>query len=420
MNSPSHFLMLRSSVKRAVKYLLPGVGVIVFLSCYCTVVARAESKGTTDVKAQHNIYVQQYLRQIEAEARSGSAQTYYNTSYYLNGMISAVEATNNADELAKLIALIDTMIVAAKDLNGDGKLEWGSDNPAIAPLDVNKRPWQLNTFQPAIPIARTAAYLLNNSAFRKKYEAKALQYVDYIDNNILKYWFDKDHGVYSAPRGKSWTFKAGRIPWADKSEGGAGGDEAWSDKASLVGAMAAAMYAATKDPFHREIAERIGRSFKARLKVAGTGWVWDADLPMSYWTRRFGYGSDYEPAHDTSHCNREPMMMVLMYEAGLVFSRDDLQRLADTLLETIWNGSLDNPMFANYINGSNKPYIGTKEAGGVGNVYAGWCLLGRYSPRLQLVLRTTLSSIVNGKTIGQNYTPYGKVALSGHLLRNEM
>ena len=101
-----------------------------------------------------------------------------------------------------------------------------------------------------------------------------------------------------------------------------------------------------------------------------------------------------------------------------VFTRRDVERMAHTLTDTIWNGSLSAPRFSNYINGGNKPYRPNDKPYDVGNVCPGWALFGEYSTEARRILSHTLKAIGEGQTVGQNASSYGYVALNGHLLRN--
>jgi hypothetical protein len=162
-----------------------------------------------------------------------------------------------------------------------------------------------------------------------------------------------------------------------------------------------------------DIATRVATGFKRRLQPKGSGWVWDEGL--------VAISDNYAKTPDTSHANSEARLLVLNYEAGVVFTLNDVQKMANTLSDNIWNGSTSNPLFSNYINGSNSQYRTRTQAGQNGAVYAGWALLGKYSTKAQMAVSYLLKAIVDGKknaSIGYNATRGGKIALSGHLLRN--
>jgi hypothetical protein len=96
--------------------------------------------------------------------------------------------------------------------------------------------------------------------------------------------------------------------------------------------------------------------------------------------------------------------------------------MAGTFLDNIWNQSLTEPSFANYINGNDKPYRVYKQPGLNGSIYHGWALVGGYSPEAQNVIFHALKAIVRGKrnpSLLRNATGYGGIlSLSGNLMRN--
>ena len=69
------------------------------------------------------------------------------------------------------------------------------------------------------------------------------------------------------------------------------------------------------------------------------------------------HGIDRKQPIDTAHANRFPWALIDLYRAGIVFSKDDVLGLADLLNEVIWNQSLSNPMFKNFIDGSNGSFL---------------------------------------------------------------
>jgi hypothetical protein len=342
--------------------------------------------ASLDFASLHKSYVSQYSCALEKESLMGDSSEYYYTSYYLMVMLSAVEASQDEALLKTTMHCLDNMLSKAKDLNGDGYLEW-------SPLDSNGRPTQLYMYQALGPFARAAAVIVASPMFNAKYQADAQRYIRFVDDHVIQYWYKK---VYNSTKVCS-------------------GGLVWDDKCSLAGIILASFYQATGDPLHRSLATGLAQSFKGRLQPYGTGWIWDNGIIPE------GYGGNYEGVPDTSHANREAMMVVYMHEAGLVFSLQDVERMANTLSDTMWNGSTINPMFANYINGSNVVFSNRTAPGSNGAIYFGWALLGRYSDKAQQAASYLLKAIVEGKSNASgdyNSSAYGKVAVSGDLATN--
>jgi hypothetical protein len=344
---------------------------------------------TLDLETMHAAYVASYAGDMESQARSGDSYDYYAMSYHLHGMLSAIEATGDTVELARVASLIDTALGTAVDHDGDGYREW-------EPYDDRGNGIQLGTWQMESAVMRAAALVRTTPAFRELHDDAATRWIAFVHDDVVERWYVD---VYDH-----------EIPYVEWS----GGSRWWSDKATHFLTIMVFLYQATGDTFYREVAVRGAEAFRRGLHEAGTAWSWSDDAAL------LGVSGNEAGVPDTSHANREPMWMVFSYEAGIVFTRDDVERMAATLTDVIWNGSLDDPRYTNYIDGSNLPYRGV-EAWANGIVYHGWALVGRYSEDAQRALEHTLGAIeagVRNPSLTRNGSSYGRVALSGHLLRN--
>lgn len=344
--------------------------------------------------------------ELDREAASGSSQTYYFTSYYLNGMLSAFEATGDEALLRRTLALMDGMVANAREARDGGRVYrvWGPF--AVAADFPAPRPILHYTFQATVPLARAAALIRADPELRRRYGSAGDRYVAFVDGCVIGYFYRRQLDS--------------RVPWLDPDR-----FPLWNDNASNLALNAAFLCRATGAPTPCALAREIGEGFKRKLRPYKTGWIWENQ------TIPIGSDTDDTPGSvgnqagvpDVSHANREAFLMTTLHEMGLVFSRDDVDRMASTLADTLWNGSLDSPSFANYLNGSDKAYRVYKEPGLNGSVYHGWALLGAYSPKAERALLATLKAALLGKTnpsLERNARSYGGLlALAGHLLRNE-
>jgi len=408
---------LLSSASAATALFEAGTGPYVTLTCQVSNSAGSETSSwqmlalpsaPRDHLADLKATLASNSAAIEAEVASGDPANYYYTSYCLHGMAAAAEATGDTQVMDALVGYITQMISLAQPLvrNGVTYQEWG-------PWDANGNPQQLNTFQGTGPLARTAAIIANNPAFLARYSANLTQIVAFVDQSVFKYWFDKQTGVYANPD-SSWL--GGTVPWLPISLGGWGEatDAAyWLDKCSHLGMMSAWMYQATKNPLYLEYATRIAKAFKAHVSVVNGCWVWD------HGTVTPAIQSDnLDGSPDTSHANREPMMVASMYEAGIYFQLADLQAMAATFTDLIWNQSLTSPMFSNYIDGGNAAYQNNLSWAN-GNIYHGWNVLGKYSPKALLALASTdqIMEMPGGASLNAsmptNCTSYGLIEMAG-------
>jgi len=345
---------------------------------------------------------------VEAEIASGNCATYYYTSYYLMGLAAGAQATEDPTVMAALVGYINQIMAQAQPLvrNGITYQEWG-------PWDANGHPQQLNTFQAMGPLARTAMVIAQNPAFLAQYGTELNQIVAFVDQSIFKYWFDKPAGYYAnTGSSASPAFVGGTIPWLSIALGGWGDDV---DTCDHFGMIATWMYQATGNPRYLDYATRVAKGFRDHITVNNGCLQWD----MGVWP--ITAGQNLEGSPDTSHSNREAMMVVSMYEAGIEYQLSDVQQLAATFTNVIWNQSYASPMFSNYIDGSNLDYR-TAPAWANGIVFHGWDMVGRYSPEAQRVLAIGYQALRSGTaqnaSLSANDSGYGLFELSGALAHN--
>ena len=346
-------------------------------------------------------------QEITQEAGSGDASRYYFTSYYLMGLAAGVEATGDSELMSALVGYVEQMIATARPLVREGRTyrEWG-------PWDGNGRPRQLDTFQAAGPLARTAAIIAANPKFRVKYAAACSHIVAFVAQSIFGYWFDRTSGLYG-DAGVPWH--GGVIPWLPKDQGGWGSYPFWIDSCSHLGMIAAWMYQATGDRLYLEYASRIADGFMTHVTEQNGTWIWDkGKVPVAT-------GENLRGTPDTSHANREAMMVLTMRETGIRFGEKDVACLVTTLTSLIWNQDPEDPKFANYLDGWNGAYrnVGPWENG---NIFHGWAMIGSYSSQAQTVLETYYYAILAGTleppAAANNGSSYGRMELAGILARN--
>jgi hypothetical protein len=350
-------------------------------------------------------YLYKDSKELEDQSRSGLSSVYYFTSYYLNGLLSAVEGTGSERLLRRTIHYIDNMLATVQNFEVEGT-RYQAWRPFLVTADsAIAKPNLHFSFQSCIPIARAAALIRTDPRWRVRYAKAADRYVAIVDEMVFRYWLE-------------YEFKD-EIPWVNPEH-----FPIWNDNGCNLGLNATYLYRATGDPRYRDVALRIGRHFQSKVVPVGKGLVWESQ------TIRLGSDTDNTPGSvgnqagvpDTSHTNREAFLMVSQYEGGLLFSKEDLDRMAATFMEVLWNQDRENPMFSNYLNGSDKPYRVYHSEGLNGAIYHGWAMIGGYSSEVRRVLLETLKAIVKGRqnpSIERNMTSYGaRVGLTGHLLRD--
>src|SRR5690349_11882822 len=102
-------------------------------------------------------YFRRDAPELEKQSRSGESGVYYFTSYYLNGLLSAVEATGSDRLLRRAMRYVESMIATSRVLRSGDKTyrAWGPF--VISPQSDILKPNVHYTLQAMVPVARLAA-----------------------------------------------------------------------------------------------------------------------------------------------------------------------------------------------------------------------------------------------------------------------
>lgn len=166
---------------------------------------------------------------IQPALRSGNSAAYYVTiDPALHGMISAVQSTRDARLMTQLIGFVDAVVgasitISAVNTNRPPYPGW-NDTAGGAQAD-------LDAVDTVAVIARAAALIMNNAAWKAQYADKAQRYIQFaVDGGIRRYHTD-------AYRGK--------IPWTAST--------VWDETASHFGVLATCLWQATGQPSYRDL-----------------------------------------------------------------------------------------------------------------------------------------------------------------------
>jgi hypothetical protein len=93
---------------------------------------------------------------------------------------------------------------------------------------------------------------------------------------------------------------------------------------------------------YRDVAEKMARFFRSKLRQTGNAYT------FAYWDPIEGQS---DSADDFSHGGLSVSFCIEAADRGVVFDAADMERLASTLLDQVWNGSVDAPKFAHRVSG---------------------------------------------------------------------
>jgi hypothetical protein len=265
---------------------------------------------------------------------------------FLDGFYYGYLATKDAKWIDYLIDWTDSWIKRAVK-EPDGCLGW--PKPGAAGTDVDK----LNDFNADSllgeamvlrPVVLMAGVILKVPALKAKYGAKAEGYIKLAEQTFEKWdkraaWRDtKGGGCISVVHAFGIDAKTGKwTPGYEQRTAPTSGFSHPDNKANEVARWMLAMFDVTKKPVYRDRAEKWFRLMKSRMKLKAGGAtyeIWNYWEPAGPWD----YKPDGQPKHwvgvhpKGGYYELDTTGIVDAYEHGLVFTKEDIDRLIATAL----------------------------------------------------------------------------------------
>jgi hypothetical protein len=203
------------------------------------------------------------------------------------------------------------------------------------------------------PIVLLAGEILQRPNLKAKYGEKAKSYIALAEQTFKKWnergcWRDvKDGGVWVVP---AFGIDQATGQWTseyDKRQ--TDGFSNPDNKQNLIAEWLIEMYDVTKKPIYRERAMKWWQVMKSRMRLQGDGkyYVWDYWDPAGPW--------DYKPDGSTRHWVGvhpnggyyavDVSAITDAYENGLVFTKQDLERLIATNRDFMWDKNVTGATF---------------------------------------------------------------------------
>jgi hypothetical protein len=201
-------------------------------------------------------------------------------------------------------------------------------------------PYIVHDSMATIPFAEFARLVQDSEALKTSaYADKAHQYVDFIAKNIIPRW---EHSNYL---GDCWVELPDgtghyKFPVMDTSGYNSANIEPAYNYNAGIANLYLIMYDLTKNKLYLDRLMKIGKYLKAGLQDQGDSYIW------RYWTRP---GSNWE---DVEHGSLEIGAFLEYYRHGLLFTGEDMHKIANRFTKIMWNQSLTNPVISKYLDGS--------------------------------------------------------------------
>jgi hypothetical protein len=273
-------------------------------------------------------------------------------SPFLNGFYYGYQATHDAKWVERLADWADAWITRSVK-EPDGFVGWPKSGTGGMLANGFLTDSLLGEAMGLRPIVLMAAEILKTPTLKNKFGSRADAWLKLAGQVFEKWnsrgsWREVEHGglwVVPAfgidPQTGNWTDGYARRP----TDGFSNPD----NKQNHIARWLLAMHDATQKTVYRERAENWFRLMKTRMKTQAGGkcFIWNYWEPAGPW--------DYQPDGSTRHWVGvhpnggyyaiDVEGIVAAFEHGLVFTRDDLQRLIATNRDCMWNHQLKGAKF---------------------------------------------------------------------------
>ncbi|MCU0913286.1 MAG: glycoside hydrolase family 88 protein [Planctomycetes bacterium] len=283
-------------------------------------------------------------------------------SPFLNGFYYAYRVTGDSKWVALLVDWADSWIQRGIS-EPDGFVGWPKSGTGGAPAEGFYTDSLLGEAMALRPVVLMAEEILKTAALQDQFGARARAYLA-LAEQVFEKW-DTRGCWREVARGGLWVVplfgidrKTGQ--WTEgyarrRTDGFSNAD----NKQNHIARWLLALADVTKKPIYRERAEKWLRLMKSRLRTRAGGkyYVWYYWEPAGPWDYKMGSS----PKHwvgvhpNGGYYEFDVMGMVAAFEHGLVFTRDDIQRLIATNRDFMWNQQVTGAKFQRLDGGPSDP-----------------------------------------------------------------
>jgi len=283
-------------------------------------------------------------------------------SPFLNGFYYGYLATDDPKWVERLIDWTDSCLKRGVP-EPDGYIGWPKTDPGGARADDLNADSMLGEAMMLRPVVLMAEAILRTPALDARWGDKARGYIEVAERAFLK-WDSRDCWREVAAGG-IWVEPPFGI---DRSTGRwtegfarrkTGGFSLPDNKENHIARWLIAMFDVTKKPVYRERSEKWWQLMKSRMKTRDNGkhLVWNYWEPAGPWD----FKSDGSPRHwigvhpNGGYYDIDVEGIVAAFEHGLVFSREDINRLIATNRDFMWNQKIQGAKFQRIDGGPPDP-----------------------------------------------------------------
>jgi hypothetical protein len=341
----------------------------------------------------------------------------WHAAYGMSGFLEGYEATGDTVFLDWGVKYYDALIARMAE-GPDGYRGW------IGPFEYNDKYWCDDHVADAIlfdGILDFGLAVIRDPKLQVKYGAKVRQYVELAKKDVIEKWDargtwrdDGPFGVYVAwdKYGDPGQYKQ----WSVRQECAANSNLTLPfNKQIDVGVVALRIWQITGEQKYKQRAEKIFGFMKSRMQRYKDEYHWNYFEPGGQWDLAEGaeHIRHWVGVHpERNYQTGEVSNILKAYNAGIVFTQEDIQGIANTNLKMMWNQDRQRPRFAN----SNADLLGSVTPAAFEGEHAGelWGALAQ----VDAMARTLLASRA-GEGIGDEYFRNVTVKSPANFVRRE-
>jgi hypothetical protein len=325
----------------------------------------------------------------------------WHAAYGMSGFLEGYEATGDTVFLDWGVRYYDALIARMAE-GPDGYEGW------IGPFEYNDKYWCDDHVADAILFDGILDFGFAVSRVPKlqvKYGAKVRHYVELAKKDVFEKWDargtwheDGPFGVYVAwdRYGNPGQYK----DWSVKLACSANSNLSLPfNKQIDVGVVALRIWQITGEKKYKQRAEKIFGFMKSRMQRYKDEYHWNYFEPGGQWDLAEGveHIRHWVGVHpERNYQTGEVSNILKAYNAGIVFTREDIQGIVNTNLKMMWNQDRQRPRFAN----SNADLLGDVTPAAYAGEHAGelWGALAQVDSTVRELLASRI-----GAGIGREY-----------------
>ncbi len=283
-------------------------------------------------------------------------------SPFLEGFFYGYQATQDTMWLDLLIDWSDSIIKRGVP-EPDGFMGWpkvgATGSKLTKQLYTDSELGEAMVFR---PIVLASTEILKKSELKEKYGGKASEYIKLSEQIFLKWeqrggWREVSGGGVTVTPPFGIDQDTGK--WSSEYEQkDVDGFSHPANKQNMIACWYIALFDATQKPIYKDHAEKWWRLMRSRMRVRDEKFfVWDYWNPAGPWD----YKNASSPKHwvgihpNGQYYSLDVEGIVTAYEHGLVFTKEDLDRLIATNRDFMWNQKLEGASFQRIDGGLSDP-----------------------------------------------------------------